>query len=1327
MGYFQGKGRPIEPILQENYNTLSEWIVEHAENMCLTLKDLHTKMKELTGANDESVYGIKRLKQKLIDDSEGEIYFTSEERREDILCFRSSINNIIREYHKKQTQTEEEEAKKIIITAAKLICNDIKTTKKDSSTYPSVTEMAQKCPLVPSSLMLFLSFFHKSELVQNVWGQAFFKALRPRSGPMPYILGLALELEHKFGSKYLIDRLHSMQYCESYAEMLMYKWSYLKHLLQKKVAENRNMNVLDDIDEESILSILSDCGDDSDADDEDHNVSESTDATVAISEPDDDRSDESGSIGQTTDGVPGCSNISSVKQLTADNVDLKVISLYGNKDVHEMGMIEIDTPAIDTIPEDGIKRIKVQRAEKDRILADLDVPISQYYPKKNNGLQKMTFDKYVDILKEENLSYGDVAWLIGWMIKEKLDNTYQLPNWKGFMSSIHQNVGSEMSSIRYLPIIDGIPGEYSTIYTTLMRAINISNRSLTIITFDFPLWIKAVRIVLEKNLPVLVRLGGFHLLKSYLGSIEFIMKDSGLEDCFGEIYKSGIPNIICGNDYYKCLRAHFLIDAALTTFILESVITLDDVLYIENYINNITEGFLGCDRVTEVLKTISKKIDDTFTRLSRSGRTPKLWAGYHKMICYVKNFIRSERLHNFSLHLSTVGSMLPIFAAAGRGNYAKGCRLYLKLMADFKEKHTSVYELFEVFGYHTVRYNHKEWCGVHTDMSIEQTLMRDCKSIGGIKHGRFRNKESAHKVWCSTLHHLSDIAKTMAPKKRETGIHHDCTPRSKEHDNGAFDRVLKWFRENLNLSGEPDELISFNTNLISSKGKDDVNCEDFWNVGEDIQKTLDGGNFTQKISIKAKVKNLSTLRKKVKVGDTMVYIDNLVMFNRLSLLTERNLSAMEGLKYELTAVPMSLFDNNQLMRNAHKARLGNILKEPVAPSLTYIDAPILVIDGGWLLHYIRWKSNTTFLNIMKCYVDYIKQNGSRSVIVVFDGYECASTKDHCHKKRYSSSTKELNVRVNTCCTITQDQLLSNNKNKSSFISLLADELECHGIRTLIASDDADTLIVKTALEQSISINSDVEIKCEDTDVFVLLVYHYSLTDHQTISDIYVTTGECSYSVSEMCSYLNDDQKHNILFIHAISGCDTTSAMFGQGKKKVFKKLSSNQAVQSDINKFYENNIDKEELISAGIKIIQYIYGSIDKSLASVRYKKYNQMLAKGRIAPERLPPTNGAATQHLLRVYLQIQDWLNLSSMSLNPIEYGWHQSENTYQPVTNLEDIAPPEILNVIACKCNGDCTTRCGCKKGGLKCLEACGCGELCSNRDREIQIDNEMELYD
>jgi len=47
--------------------------------------------------------------------------------------------------------------------------------------------------------------------------------------------------------------------------------------------------------------------------------------------------------------------------------------------------------------------------------------------------------------------------------------------------------------------------------------------------------------------------------------------------------------------------------------------------------------------------------------------TAALWAIYHGFICLIKNFIRAERLHDFELHLAIVAKLLPIFAAAGRG------------------------------------------------------------------------------------------------------------------------------------------------------------------------------------------------------------------------------------------------------------------------------------------------------------------------------------------------------------------------------------------------------------------------------------------------------------------------------------------------------------------------------------------------------------------------------------------------------------------------------------------------------------------------------------
>ena len=133
------------------------------------------------------------------------------------------------------------------------------------------------------------------------------------------------------------------------------------------------------------------------------------------------------------------------------------------------------------------------------------------------------------------------------------------------------------------------------------------------------------------------------------------------------------------------------------------------------------------------------------------GRTPALWSLYHYMVDTIKIFIRAERMADYSLHLScTVSRMLDLFAAAGHHNYAKAARLYVELMLKNEQgsaEQQAIIESFRSSGSHVVRYSSHEWSGIWTDLCIEQTLMRESKSDGGLSGGRFRNSESAHRCW----------------------------------------------------------------------------------------------------------------------------------------------------------------------------------------------------------------------------------------------------------------------------------------------------------------------------------------------------------------------------------------------------------------------------------------------------------------------------------------------------------------------------------------------------------------------------------------------------
>jgi hypothetical protein len=97
-------------------------------------------------------------------------------------------------------------------------------------------------------------------------------------------------------------------------------------------------------------------------------------------------------------------------------------------------------------------------------------------------------------------------------------------------------VGGEhpgVSTIDMLAIVDLIPSDGSCIYSTLLPIIEHA-KSLRLptacVTFDQPLYIKALDISIKAQLPIEARLGGFHTLMNFLGFIGNVMRGSGLEE-----------------------------------------------------------------------------------------------------------------------------------------------------------------------------------------------------------------------------------------------------------------------------------------------------------------------------------------------------------------------------------------------------------------------------------------------------------------------------------------------------------------------------------------------------------------------------------------------------------------------------------------------------------------------------------------------------------------------------------------------------------------------------------------------------------------------------
>ena len=78
------------------------------------------------------------------------------------------------------------------------------------------------------------------------------------------------------------------------------------------------------------------------------------------------------------------------------------------------------------------------------------------------------------------------------------------------------------------------------------------------ITFHQPLYIKAFETSKFLQMNIVIRLGGFHLLMSFLGSYGSVIEHSGLKDGLESIYAPvTVEHMLTGRAISRALRGHF--------------------------------------------------------------------------------------------------------------------------------------------------------------------------------------------------------------------------------------------------------------------------------------------------------------------------------------------------------------------------------------------------------------------------------------------------------------------------------------------------------------------------------------------------------------------------------------------------------------------------------------------------------------------------------------------------------------------------------------------------------------------------------------------------
>ena len=361
-------------------------------------------------------------------------------------------------------------------------------------------------------LQTLLKIIVVSELKQNSIGHCTVQSARPRSVITPTLFGLGVEMDHVFGSKWLINEMSRLVFSISYDEVTRFKQS----VIQSECFENL-----------------------------------------------------------ITEYFPG-----TFTQWVADNVDHNVATLDGQGTFHGMGIIAVLTPKSNTPLITKSRAIwRLQHIIKvNELVKDKGVPLFQYTSLPEKALASVIYKPLLQLKVPHTLPseiYFNLLWHSGWIFCKA---ARPRPNCSGFMQHVfsdHQHSISK-SEVLLLPIIDLNPCDETCGYSTLIYVQSQAERlniPTPCITFDQPLWLKVVEIIKAKSMNIVCRLGGFHTVMSFMGSIGSLMKGSGLEEALETAYgPNAVIHMISGKAVSRLLRGHFLVEAALVNKLMMAVL-----------------------------------------------------------------------------------------------------------------------------------------------------------------------------------------------------------------------------------------------------------------------------------------------------------------------------------------------------------------------------------------------------------------------------------------------------------------------------------------------------------------------------------------------------------------------------------------------------------------------------------------------------------------------------------------------------------------------------------------------------------------------------------
>ena len=715
------------------------------------------------------------------------------------------------------------------------------------------------------------------------------------------------------------------------------------------------------------------------------------------------------------------------------------------------------------------------------------------------------------------------------------------------------------------------------------------------------------------------------------------------------------------------------------------------------------------------------------TLAGAQGSTAQFWMIYIQAVHVYLLFHRACRTNDLDLFIYALGQMRYSFFAGSRPNYARWMVRYHMNLLNVDKTHPGVREVLQK-GALSIRRTDKSFSRAAVDITLEQTVNADAASrkTGITAFGT----DGARQRWMVTRSVRSAIVGNLMTKaglKPPDDAVKELMPHRIKVDTEDMNKIIDGIQSRMNpfnLEGD-DNLYCLSTGKnLKDQIKDELLA--FNDTGKKwCQEFLDGclddpQRFEKPIK-RRKVKNFTSgaikTRIKGKLGKLIEVTGTRDLFGRMLFLsTVEKLDIEKVFKFPLTPVPLTLSTVDGFMNKTDKSKLMIRLTKTVEKN-DPVAVDVTLVDAMFQLHALM-NLPSTFGEVALSLLHILCQM-SRRVDFICDTYQTPSIKDAERTLRKETDhTETVYIITGPQQTRPKDwqEALKLSSFKTSLCRFLVNEwcndcyatvLEGHELYIALEEECYSYTVIDGAVHQeevptlqcqheeadtrimfhlSRIIAADpqlaVSVRCNDTDVLVLLLYHVMCLKSSTVEpQVWMDVGHSSnntrhyINICDILALLDKSVIQALPGIHAMTGCDFTASFLGKGKDKPFNLMLKNNSHVEAMAKLGESEEVTSDLVRDIGRFVCALYGlpkvqKVDDARFASFQQKYapmrkNQPLGKIKgINQSSMPPCQAVLLNKIRRAnfisYLWKRARLPVPCV-LKPEDHGWQVKDSSY------------------------------------------------------------------